>query len=78
MLAFTSATAAFLAPTSSVVHTRTPAPAMAERCEMDPAVLDRYMGLSSGGKIQAEYIFIDNVRGSTNRARAPHAPSECR
>jgi len=62
MLALSTATATFLAPASSVVRTRAPMVRMAERCEMDPAVLERYMALPVSGKVQAEYLFIDKVR----------------
>jgi glutamine synthetase len=44
----------------TAMRTRTLAPMMAESVEMDPAVLDRYMSLPVSGKVQAEYIFIDN------------------
>ena len=57
MLALSTATATFLAPramprASSVVRTRAPMVRMAERCEMDPAVLERYMSLPVSGKVQ--------------------------
>jgi len=56
---------------------------MAEKVDMDAAVLDRYMGLPVTGKIQAEYIWIDaegDVRSkcrtvATNKAQLDQLPS---
>jgi glutamine synthetase len=48
------------APSSVMRTRRAPSVTCAERVEMDAAVLDKYMSLPTGDKIQAEYIFIDN------------------
>jgi len=43
----------------SVLRNRAPSVNMAERVDLDPAVLARYMELPVSGKVQAEYIFVD-------------------
>lgn len=57
MMALFLPTAGFLAP--SAMRSRATAVRMAERVELDPSVLDRYMSLPVEAKVQAEYIFID-------------------
>merc|ERR1719502_2646810 len=42
-----------------MMRTRASTVNMAEKVEMDPQVLERYMSLPVSGKVQAEYIFID-------------------
>merc|ERR1719387_2192531 len=41
------------------MNARTRAVQMAEKVDIDPAVLAQYMALPVSGKVQAEYIFID-------------------
>lgn len=56
---------------------------MAEKVDMDAAVLDRYMALPVSGKVQAEYIWIDadgDVRSkcrtvAANKAQLSQLPS---
>jgi len=54
------------------VHARAPqrvSPQMAERVQLDPSVLDRYMKLPSPGKIQAEYVWIDGDQTCRSKCR---------
>ena len=45
------------------------APQMAERVQLDPAVLDRYMKLPAPGKVQAEYVWIDGDQTCRSKCR---------
>merc|ERR1719502_42980 len=52
-----------------MMRTRASTVNMAEKVEMDPAVLKKYMDLPVEGKIQAEYLFIDADGGVRSKCR---------
>ena len=74
MITIATAATAFVAPMNSAVSTRGLNNArMAEKVEMDQTVLDKYMSLPVTGKVQAEYIFIDNDGDVRSKCRTVDA-----
>merc|ERR1719182_337778 len=59
MLALTTGALSLMAPPMAMRASPRAAVRMAEKVELDPAVLASYMALPVTGKVQAEYIFID-------------------